>query len=192
MNNIIINIDDLEFNEPKYESSIDKYVSNLFYRYKNVYKKILIQTPYSNIYRIDSYDDNYEIFIRLEKGSTLYNIITQLDSYIIDSFIACQNKFNYKFKNNIRNYYKSIICEIDGNLVFKIIIDIENGKILQPIYYKNKTVTINDLYNNNIMAVIKLKYIVYDRESFYSKWETISINEQKYIDGDIEKYLLID
>lgn len=189
MANIMININDLVFEEPVFDLSLNKYISNLFFNYKNNYRKIQIQTSYLGIYRIENIEDKYIIYIELDKNGSLYDMITNIDNFIIESFISCQDKFDYKFRNNIKNYYKTIICEIDGKLAFKIIIDIVNGEIQQPIYYKNKLVTISDLQNNNIMVTMRLKYIVYDKDNFYSKWDIISLHEQKYIDDNIEKYL---
>ena len=170
----------------------NKYISKMFIKYRNDYRKIQIQTPYLYIYRIDNLEDKYIIYVELNKEGSLYNLITNIDNYIIDSFLLLQDRFDYKFRNNIRNYYKSIICEIDGKLVIKIILDITDGEIKQPIYYKNKIVTINNLQNNNVMVTMKLKYIVYEKECFYSKWDVISLHEQKYTDSDIEKYLMLN
>ena len=50
----------------------------------------------------------------------------------------------------------------------------------------------NNLQNNNVMVTMKLKYIVYEKECFYSKWDVISLHEQKYTDSDIEKYLMLN
>jgi hypothetical protein len=192
MDNIMININDLVFNEPEFDTLINKYISKMFIKYRNDYRKIQIQTPYLYIYRIDNLEDKYIIYVELNKEGSLYNLITNIDNYIIDSFLLLQDRFDYKFRNNIRNYYKSIICEIDGKLVIKIILDITDGEIKQPIYYKNKIVTINNLQNNNVMVTMKLKYIVYEKECFYSKWDVISLHEQKYTDSDIEKYLMLN